>query len=745
MKILKVINIESMINFIVMVFFVFITFVFNKLPNGSIVATGDFYQSFNATEHLSRYFYTWINQIGQGAYNTLSSTGLYYTILSVLEQISNIFGVSNSNFIQFIFLISSFYSAKYFCKIFFNLSKLENTIFSLFYALNPVTFAILSYSWGYTHHVLYYLFLPALLASFYEVISSSKNKFEINLAKFSIIQLIAIMIINNIAFAVLVLGFYLLVFLITYIRKELGLNITKFIFTIVSMFFSFYWYFISNVYQLSNLSSKLTSNKVIGNLDDWLRGTSSNFKNIFSMSHDTSSLLGFNSIFTISFLFPMIILLVLYLTKNSKYSNIPFIFILIVLGFAVRVYGIFGQLNLYLYQLPGINILRSPDKLIFSLPIIFLFCIIFYYRRSGFKHKRFLIILILSPCIVFIFGVISGVLQGRNYGVGGYYSKVVTIPNSYNEVKKNINSKNDSSVIVNLPYSVSTSINWVNYPKWNFVGHDITHLLYKKNMIFTNSFDNPSLENQMSFKLDELPLKDDKDLLERLQRFGAKYVFIHKDIDPYWMKDSQMYSLMLASSTYAQKLDSNDYFDLYKIKDEFIASHILSSSNLTFQKTNPTHYSIWLKGLKVSTSLEFLESYHPEWKLYVHKWGDNKECKNAITQYETSNTTECEPKNIFLSGIEFYASLRKNLQIAENTHAMVKGYANGWTIDENEIRKLGQEYYHQNEDGSIDVNIDLYFKPQSYFIYGLTISIITFTSCVAYLGYAYHRDKRQKV
>lgn len=728
-------------NLLIIIFFIFLTFILNRLQSGSVIATGDFHQSFNLIEHYQRYFYMWNNKIGQGTYNTMSSTGLYYFILMILEKISYLFNISNSNFIQFLFLLLSFYSARYFVRTFFILNNLENLIFSFFYALNPVTFNILSFSWGYTHHVLYYIFLPALLASFYKVISFKIN-FKIRLAKFSILQLVAIMIINNIAFAAILLGFYFIVFLISSFYKKILINIKQFIFLIASMFFSFYWYFILNAYYLSSLSNKLASNKVIGKIDDWLKNTSSTFQNIFSMSHDISALSTFNPIFIISFLLPTLVLLVLFFSKKERGSILPLFLLLFVIGVAVRVYGVFGQINLFFYQLPGVNILRSPDKIIFSLPIIFLYCIIFYYKLSNFRHKNYLIVFILLPSIVFIFGITSKVLENKAFGSGGYYSKVISVPGAYKNISSYINTTKNSSVIISLPYSVSTSINWSNYPKWNFVGHDITHMLYKKNLITSNSFDNPSLENQMSFKLDEFPLKGDKDLLERLQRFGVEHIFVHKDIDPIWMKDSQMYSDMLASSTYAKIVDSNDYFDLYKIKDEFITSHILSNSNLTFQKTNPTHYTVWIKNISTSTNLEFLESNHPSWDLYAHKY--EQECTNAVFNYVTSSTTECLAKNKFWSDIELYIPFRKSLQLAENTHIMVKGYANGWTMDVDEIKKLGKEYYKQNEDGTIDVKIDLYFKPQSYYVYGLFISIFVFIVAFSYLCYYGYNIKKTR-
>ena len=54
--------------------------------------------------------------------------------------------------------------------------------------------------------------------------------------------------------------------------------------------------------------------------------------------------------------------------------------------------------------------------------------------------------------------------------------------------------------------------------------------------------------------------------------------------------------------------------------------------------------------------------------------------------------------------------------IFEETHHLVNDYANGRTLDADYIKKnFPKDYYKENPDGSIDVNLTLYFKPQSYF------------------------------
>ena len=55
-----------------------------------------------------------------------------------------------------------------------------------------------------------------------------------------------------------------------------------------------------------------------------------------------------------------------------------------------------------------------------------------------------------------------------------------------------------------------------------------------------------------------------------------------------------------------------------------------------------------------------------------------------------------------------------------------------------------KSYYKENPDGSIDIELTLYFKPQSYFYLGIIISGTTLILCLGYLGYAFYRKRGVK-
>jgi hypothetical protein len=81
------------------------------------------------------------------------------------------------------------------------------------------------------------------------------------------------------------------------------------------------------------------------------------------------------------------------------------------------------------------------------------------------------------------------------------------------------------------------------------------------------------------------------------------------------------------------------------------------------------------------------------------------------------------------------------------SHYLVDDYANGWTINPNYIKQnFDPSYYKVNPDGSINIELTLYFKPQSYFYVGLIVSGATLLACLGYLGwdFAARRKKRKQ-
>lgn len=181
-------------------------------------------------------------------------------------------------------------------------------------------------------------------------------------------------------------------------------------------------------------------------------------------------------------------------------------------------------------------------------------------------------------------------------------------------------------------------------------------------------------------------------LEEKLKTFS--YILVRNDLKEKWEKD-----------VFWDYYD--DFLEGINKKDNY--SLVYSWDSLSLFKRNIEQegflysekyleYKIWKSRIDFSISLNkrmqklyFFQSFHPQWKLFL-RW-----------------------KNLFF-----------DLPIFESSHTEELGYANGRTLDADYIKKnFTKEYYKENPDGSIDVNLTLYFKPQSYFYVGLWVSGVT--------------------
>lgn len=184
----------------------------------------------------------------------------------------------------------------------------------------------------------------------------------------------------------------------------------------------------------------------------------------------------------------------------------------------------------------------------------------------------------------------------------------------------------------------------------------------------------------------------------------------YKNYDDKWIIESDKVKLVLESK----------YYKLFKC--DFNKSGLIRSKNkIYYLKESNINYSISTFKIINSININYLDSYHPKWKIYL---------KNQQWFFK---------KPLF-----------------ENSHEKIYDYANTWTISKQEIInyvdknywnellkewypkeienwKKDYKYYILNKDKSIDVEFTLYFKPQLYFYIWLIISVSTFLFLILWL------------
>ncbi|OGD65647.1 hypothetical protein A2215_01175 [Candidatus Berkelbacteria bacterium RIFOXYA2_FULL_43_10] len=210
-----------------------------------------------------------------------------------------------------------------------------------------------------------------------------------------------------------------------------------------------------------------------------------------------------------------------------------------------------------------------------------------------------------------------------------------------------------------------------------------------------------------------------------LKEKNVKYIFDFSDI---WESNFERYSgaeiydndlsLIKNDPEFFEKLISANPGEIKQVADHIYEivnakPRIYSDggAKVEFEKIDTTKYKIKVSNLSNAQNLNFLESYHEGWKIYP----------------STDNRLSITDKPIF-----------------DETHQNILGYANGWTIDPDEIKEeLGSDQYQINDDGSIDIDLVLYFEPQNYFVIARTIAVASiFVSVTILLWLSFVRSKK---
>lgn len=731
--------------------FLLLSFVINKIPDGTFIAGGDYYQLIDINDNLIRNLFTWFNQHGQGQYNPLIVAFPFYVFQYILYNLG--FSYANiANAIIFLFFVGSFYSFFFAIRIIdSNIPNYLKLLGSAIYSINIFTFTIFTYPWWITHHFIIYIFIPLLIAFFEKLLNVCSLK---NIAYFIIIFLISTLGFNNVAFLAALLFFQVLLSVALFATKRIPLSLITakrllfvFILQLILSIFFLLPYFASQFEYIT----RITSGKVLGDISSLFLWTSNDAYSIlsFTMVKDKYPLVNlysdskiFNAI-SLAYIILITVAILYQKRKQEKYWLHYLTVFLVLLFLLMRGTAPFDKINIFLYTLPGFNLFRSPDKLFVFYPFFYLVLLSLLLCHSKLSKKMIssILIFILIIPIPFYIGGIPAYLSHENEKG---YKYTIQIPSEYYTVEKIVNKDDNQLSIISLPYSVVNSLNWANYPKWHFVGHDVLHLLYNKYYISANTYDHPALETNLSFKeYNEANRIDKYKFLKILQKFSGKYILLHNDIEKYWIDNSKItYNTIkeLEANNIIKKLDENEYFALYELDENYLIPLVFSDKNkLSFKKSSPVKYEVYVYNFKNKTNIEFHQSYNSQWKLYLKSNPENSWCK-PLEYYKNSKTTECEhTKQLF--DISDLAYIWKR-PMFDDTHEMVDEYANVWTIDPEYIKaNYPKEYYKRYPDGSIDIEMTLYFKPQSYFYIGIIISTFTFVGCIGYLTRGWWRKK----
>lgn len=210
-----------------------------------------------------------------------------------------------------------------------------------------------------------------------------------------------------------------------------------------------------------------------------------------------------------------------------------------------------------------------------------------------------------------------------------------------------------------------------------------------------------------------------------LQRFVTKYHFDYVIVSTDLISEYQNLSDIknwLGRSGYRQVAIFGKvaiYHEPSRVAAEFLGS------KLSFQKLTNLSYRVYLTGIKGTRKFTLEQPYHPAWDLYVEPHPNKAWC---LQPTEANGVARCR-KAALSTGFDEVRHLSRYSDFPW-THVETADDANEWTLDSTFIRKHFPKYFYKlHPDGSIDVELGIYFRPQAYSL-GMF-----FTAAICFLGF----------
>ena len=696
-----------------------------------------------SSQHLSNYSFALLGDSGGLAFGIQSAIGLPDRILySFLFNI----GLSIKN-VQFI--IFSLYLYLFLFLSFLGLYKLKDYysqsindkhdfinvfIATLFYCLCFLSIMFMNsgnfWSLGF---IFSYSLFPLV---FYYVIKFIRQK-TLPLKEVIFLSIVFTASAGKVIFFVPML-FSILVFVFTklLIKKCLVLDFKKIFFVSVSFLLLFAYVliplFFESFYNIQNVTSNSLQDSTAGLISGGFLYQFLNYSSwVLYTPWGPRSSLSFYAYYLNNFyaaiFFSIYGVILFLLIKNKTFfkKTLPFLLILLMsIFFAKGPQPPFGNIFNYLVNhFPPLLVIRSPDNkfaigICFAITVLILLILQFYKNKKILKYLRLYFLFIV---IIVSYPLITGkAILGENIpGHSGSFSTEV-FP-EYKEIIDVLNQDKERSGV--LIYPATNMPNLIHSGKI-FIGKDILGIQSNKSFLYLTY---PALTNTDLFKrLTDIYSNFNFRLINEI---NARYIIIRKDTyeDKYNI-DPNGFKIALENSEISDKLINNQYLELYKIKDEYYKPKIYLANTskdkrLSFSYISPVKYSLEIKNIRNIDQLVFLESYNKYWKIYPLK-------------FETENNLD----GFFSDLVYLYKK-----PIFDFGHKTIFGYANGWNIDTGDIiNQYDNNYYKTNSDGSKNIKLLLYYKPQSFFYLGVAISCGVLSLFVIYLIYCFIKDKIKK-
>ncbi len=368
----------------------------------------------------------------------------------------------------------------------------------------------------------------------------------------------------------------------------------------------------------------------------------------------------------------------------------------------------FGELFLYLYEnVPFFSVFRTAD-IRFGFSVVLCIGILFVLiSRSLNKYilSGVIVAIIYFQSVIFFNGT---AVKGENIK-GQFYDRAIYFSKDYQDVINFLNKDTTQSSYV-LPLPAVEYSDYIFDKGEHHYGQDLLSKPVDKPFIYLSL--SKGISKNTYEKLNRIITNKE---LETLNDFPIQYLILRSDIS---CTECEIPSEKELSSEFANAY-KNKTFTVYRIEDSPKIINVLDSM---FTVINPVKFRINLKNVSSKKKIELLLSFNKDWKLFMSPVEKYK-CQNKIA-YIHLRTEECVDSLKFFEGEEL--AYLWSQPLAASTHTLSRGYANSWNVDPYIVKNnFDKKYYTVNKDGSIDFDLIVYFRPQSWFYLSFIISFIS--------------------
>jgi len=375
-----------------------------------------------------------------------------------------------------------------------------------------------------------------------------------------------------------------------------------------------------------------------------------------------------------------------------------------------------GWIYSFLIQnVPGFRVFRSPDNK-FGYGIVFVISLMLLITHKHVKSKLFLWLMgfvIIAQSLPLFTGT---AIKGENTETSS--DRAITLSGDYLGLASFTNSNA-------RPFGYVLSLPSVDFGHFKIegegvhIGQELTSKLSKLPYIFINDYTGLPIE---TYKRLAQSLKDpQKDVFNG---FPIRYYVLRSDV----LFAEVPEELVMFIKTNFSLVYENEVFEVYENPD---FSPLLEAQNLEYRELSPIKYLLEVKNISKDEALVFRQNFDPGWTLYRLDSQSQGACSSGI-DLRSSLAVECGVESQLGSILDF--DLLRRERVFGGSSTKTSESFNAWTLSLDEIREFSQsESVSVSEDGSYNLSLLLYYKPQLLYSASFLISFGYLVALILYL------------